>query len=315
MLFHALFPYISRGGGQRRTFKELRARYSVPAGIIISCGKDQFQYAVHLISTLKHVHHTTLPIQVVYAGNDDLPIDRRAALRSIYPDVETLDVLNYFDENLVGLKGGGWAIKAFAALASQYQQVLIMDADAVWLQDPETVLSEPGYLETGTLFYRDREIFPGDGPVHQWWRKVMKGREPSEEMSKSRWWADAASREEMESGVVVFDKRRKEVVQGLVFVGYLNTKEVREAVMYKMTYGDKESFWMAFELGKIPYHFDIPYAALIGVLTHPDARAHSIESRICSDHLFHLDYMGKPLWFNGSLRQNKRAINNGCAGS
>lgn len=55
----------------------------------------------------------------------------------------------------------------------------------------------------------------------------MKGREPSEEMSRSRWWTDGASREEMESGVVVFDKRRKEVVQGLVFAGYLNTKAVR----------------------------------------------------------------------------------------
>ncbi|KAK4701006.1 hypothetical protein P7C70_g5231, partial [Phenoliferia sp. Uapishka_3] len=243
-LFSRLFPYISRSQDRKRSFGELRARYTRPAAILIPCGKDQFQYAVHLVATLKHVHKTQLPIQVAYAGNDDLPSDRRAALRSIHPDVETLDVLNYFDEELVGLRGGGWAIKVFAILASEYQQIISMDADAVWFQDPETVLGEPGYVETGTLFYRDREIFPGPGQVHEWWRGIMKGRTPSQEMSKSRWWNDMASREEMESGVVVFDKRRINVVRGLVLTGYLNTKPVREPVTYKYTYGDKESFWM-----------------------------------------------------------------------
>ena len=63
---------------------------------------------------------------------------------------------------------------------------------------------------------------------------------------------------------------------------------------------------MSFELGRIPYHFDPPFAALIGQLTHPDHSSHSVDSRICSDHLFHLDYTGRPLWFNGSLFQQKR---------
>lgn len=71
----------------------------------------------------------------------------------------------------------------------------------------------------------------------------MEGREPSEEMRKSRFWNEKASREEMESGVVVFDKRRKEVVMGLILTGYLNSKGVREPVTYAHTYGDKESFW------------------------------------------------------------------------
>jgi len=65
--------------------------------------------------------------------------------------------------------------------------------------------------------------------------------------------------------------------------------------------GDKESFWMAFELANIPYHLDREYAAIIGQLSHPDSKSHSIDSFIQSDHLFHLDWRGKPLWWNGSL--------------
>lgn len=58
---------------------------------------------------------------------------------------------------------------------------------------------------------------------------------------------------------------------------------------------------MAFELAGIPYHMDEEYAAIIGQLTHPDSKSHSIDSFIQSDHLFHLDHRGRPLWWNGSL--------------
>ncbi|KAK4055200.1 hypothetical protein OIV83_000480 [Microbotryomycetes sp. JL201] len=259
-------------------------------------------FAVHLIATLKNVHQTKLPITVVHAGNNDLSIERRAALKSISPDVETFDILHFFDEDHVGLDGGGWAIKVFTIIASQYQETIICDADVIFLQDPEILFSNPGYNETGTLFFRDREIFPGDGNVHQWWGRIMEGRQPSLQMQQSRWFTDQASREEMESGVVVFDKRRRDISLGLIYTGYLNIKAVREPVTYAQTYGDKESFWMSFELLGIRYHFQPEYAGIVGQLTHPDKASHSIDSRICS---------GRPLWWNGSLFQNKRSKRKG----
>ncbi|GAA5835395.1 hypothetical protein JCM3766R1_004774 [Sporobolomyces carnicolor] len=310
-LFTHLFPYVRKSRKMPRSFSQLRSLYTVPKGIIIPCGNDQFVYAVHLIATLKHVHRTKLPIHVVYAGSDDLAPEKRAALRTISQDVETVDILNFFDEDLVGIHGGGWAIKVFAILASPFQQVIIADADAIFMQDPANMYLDPGYNRTGTLFFRDREIFPGDGQVHEWWHGIMKDRTPSEQMARSRWWTEQASREEMESGVIVFDKRRREVSLGLAFCGYLNTRGVREPVTYANTYGDKESFWMAFELAGIPYHMDEEYAAIIGQLTHPDSKSHSIDSFIQSDHLFHLDHRGRPLWWNGSLFMEKRVKDRG----
>mgnify|MGYP006886186403 CR=1 FL=1 len=46
----------------------------------------------------------------------------------------------------------------------------------------------------------------------------------------------------------------------------------------------------AFELLGLPYHLDREYAGIIGQLTHPDTKAHSIDTFIQSDHLFHLDH-------------------------
>ncbi|GAA5925201.1 hypothetical protein JCM3775_006395 [Rhodotorula graminis] len=311
-LLQTLYPFVNKSPKMPRTVAGLRESYKIPRGIIIPCGNDQFIYAVHLIATLKHVHNTALPIHVVYAGSDDLVPEKRAALRSIHPSVDTVDLLNYFDETHVGIHGGGWAIKSFAVLASPFQGVIIADADAIFVQDPETLLDDdPGYNATGTLFFRDREIFAGWGQVHEWFHSVMKDREPSAQLQRSRWWMDQASREEMESGVVVFDKRRTTVVYGLLFTAWLNTRVVREEVTYENTYGDKESFWMAFELSGLPYHLDREYAGIIGQLTHPDTKAHSIDTFIQSDHLFHLDHRGRPLWWNGSLFQEKRVKDRG----
>ncbi|SCV68758.1 BQ2448_879 [Microbotryum intermedium] len=313
-LFATLYPYVSRNENHQRTFDDLLMRYSRSAGIVIPCGNDHEthfrfslqQWAVHLIATLKDVHKTKLPIIVAHSGQGDLTVEKRAALRSLSPDVETVDLLHIFDEKHVRLENSGWAIKPFAILASPFKETIICDADAIFLQDPAILLTDPGYQQTGTLFFRDREIFPGDGNVHAWFKELMKGRKPSKMLQKSRWWLDEASREEMESGVVVVNKGRRDVALGMVFVGFLNTRDVRDAVMYRQTYGDKESYWMGYELGGVPYYFDPPYAGIAGRMTHLNAKGHTVDSRICSEHHLHLDYKGRPLWWNGSLYEDKR---------
>jgi len=191
-------------------------------------------------------------------------------------------------------------------LASPFKEVIICDADAIFFQDPEVMFDMSVYKESGTIYFRDREIFPGEGDVHKWWRDIMEHRTPSKEMLKSRFYTDMASREEMESGVIVYDKRKRDVMLGLLMVGWLNTRPVRDAITYQITYGDKESYWIGFELVGIPYTFDSPeYAPMIGQLTYPDGQAHSINTQICSDHMLHLDLNKKPLWFNGGLFQEK----------
>jgi hypothetical protein len=102
-------------------------------------------------------------------------------------------------------------------LASPFKSVMIADADAVFLQPPEVFWEEEVYERTGTLFFRDRKIFPGDDNVRKlieisdplsvmldslsidrWWRKIMENRTPSEEMMKSPFYLNHESREEQE---------------------------------------------------------------------------------------------------------------------
>lgn len=136
----------------------LRARQVLGSqGIVIVTGREHFRYAAHLITNLRDVLGSKLPIEIAYAGEDDLPRDHRVALRSLGDEVFFLDVLSVFSDDTLMLKDGRSAIKPFAVLASRFQQVILMDADAVFLQKPETLLdAHQGFKSTGVLLFHDR---------------------------------------------------------------------------------------------------------------------------------------------------------------
>lgn len=115
---------------------------------------------------------------------------------------------------------------------------------------------------------------------------------------------------EMESGVVAIDKSRHFL--GLLAVCQLNG-EMERRTTYELFYGDKETFWLEFEMiGDHAYSFS-PYlpGALgpEGVVRNPfpDQANQKLESFsiVCSSKILHLDYFARPFWFNGGLLHSK----------
>ncbi|MCJ1396036.1 hypothetical protein MMC18_008923 [Xylographa bjoerkii] len=239
---------------------DLRQRF-VPGskGIVIPTGKGTFRFACHLISTLRDVLKSELPIQIMHAGEDDLPADHRHVITQLGSRIETLDVTTVLDDKTLQLPKGGWAIKAFAALASSFEQVILMDADAVFLQKPEVILNDhPGYQATGSLLFHDRLLWQGAFPErHQWWEHQMAGHKPSVTLNKSKVYNEGYA-EEGDSGVVVLHKGRLPIFMGLLHICWQNTLAVRDAFTYHMGYGDKESWWFGLELSGANYTMEDP---------------------------------------------------------
>lgn len=58
----------------REPLQSLRRRFTPGSkGIVITTGQKRFRFACHLIRNLRDVLGSTLPIQVAYAGEHDLP--------------------------------------------------------------------------------------------------------------------------------------------------------------------------------------------------------------------------------------------------
>ncbi|CAD6592831.1 MAG: hypothetical protein ASARMPRED_006743 [Alectoria sarmentosa] len=306
----------------RRPFLDLRERYfgwwklsstthlpweakTNTTGIVLTAGQGNMALAAHAIRTLRNVVNTTLPIQVAYAGDDDLPAHKRRIMRALDPQLELINILDHYDEDVAGLRSGGYAMKPFAALASSFERVIIIDADTIFMQRPDEWFDEhAGLKRTGTLFFHDRAY--GGRKTTDWVKNLLKesGQKPSLTLNSTMYWREELEHQQ-ESGVVYFDKAIPGAFMSLLFTTYMNTQRVR-AHLYGQVSGDKETFWLAAELAKIPYAFHPSYAGIIGsISTNADG-----VPEICSPQPLQTDLDGRPFWFNSGLMEDKTNAEN-----
>jgi hypothetical protein len=180
-------------------------------GIVFTTGIWHFELCLHLILTLKKVIKTTLPMEVFHAGPKDLPLVMRKALHSL--NVRTVDIWDHFDTE--ARDAGGWSIKPFAILASSFKEVIFIDADALFLQDPLMIFETSKiYAETGSFFYTDRSLGGGYDDA-SWFKSFVPF--PSMHAQSNRF-MNALTAHEMESGAVVLNKGNAGVFMGLLTV-------------------------------------------------------------------------------------------------
>lgn len=292
----AAFPFIRNPSSHSELpFQALRNTYRKGSkGIVISLGKKDFQYACHLILGIRHVLHSTLPIQIAYAGDGDLPMEYREKLLSLGDDIETLDLLPLIDDTTMDLAHGTFAIKPVAMLLSSFEQVMVVDADAIFLQPPEVLFKSKGYQDTGTYFFHDRLLHPGGfADRHAWYKSHLKYNQPSASLKDLTSWKGSYS-DEQESGVVLLDKGRTPILLGLLHICWQNSAAGREHMIW--TEGDKETFWLGLEMCQVPYYFAENYGISLGPVD---------DGNVCGNAIAHLDESDRLLWFNGALLADK----------
>ncbi|KAJ3111495.1 hypothetical protein HK100_002664 [Physocladia obscura] len=261
------------------------------AGLILCTGKWHFEMAVHAITTFRTVLNCTLPIEIHYGGLTDLTPQMLTAFATI-PGVRTVNVLEHFPDETK--HWGGWSIKPFAILASRFRRVAFIDADALFFQDPRVLFEQSQiFRHRGALFYHDRSLGRDDGVpwfkgINPVWTQYANGLR----------YMTRRSHHEQESGVVVVDKGRTGVLHALLMVCKLNSKIERDGMTYQHMHGDKETYWISFDMARVPYMFTPSYGGTVGYKNE--------KGKICGG-LFHTDEFLEPLWWNGGVIANKHA--------
>lgn len=180
-----LYPWITQAKDGNRTYNsffDLIDSYKQEAGIVISTGKNGgFRWAVHQIVALRAVLNSTLPIEVFYGGEDDLPQKYRNfinALAVAFPGsgpIKTVDVTKKFPDpgGILGLPGG-WAMRPYAILASSFKTTILADADTIFVQDPRVLLDEVTFKEYGSIFWHDRTLMPASDETYKWADELLE---------------------------------------------------------------------------------------------------------------------------------------------
>jgi len=265
-------------------------------GIVMCVGNGHFNFARSSIDTLRNVVKTKLPIEIFYNGRHDLDEYCREEL-SKFDNIYLRDISEYFDHKIIDL--GGWAIKPFSILASRFEEVILMDADSVYMRDPAILFEDEGYKEKGTVFFRDRTLFPGSHGGSQWLKSWMV--DPLPDTRELRYWKEETSHE-MESSTVVINKTKN--ILGLLSVCKLNEKRIRDEVVYEHVHGDKETFWIGFDMARQPYNLLPVPSVMVGEIDAGQAGEEPDELQICG-HVGHTTRDGKVLFWNDHIVKDK----------
>lgn len=269
-------------------------------GIVMCVGKKQIRFAAHFIKAIRIAHKSEIPIQITYAGPKDLSKSAIAYLTGLAPRITAKNLLEVFDVSGVDLVK--FANKPFALLQSPFQHTILADADIVWMTDPELLFKDSEYIRTGTYFFHDRLVDHHDAgtPARQEWvhQLLSPPHQSSEQLKRSQLY-NRQSSEEQDSGIVVINKGHAGIKAALLYICWMHMRGNKE-LLYAKTYGDKESYWLAFELLGLEYHFEREYAAIIGwPVTDSD-----VPDKVCGNTMLHRNEYGRNLWYNGSLFKN-----------
>lgn len=212
-------------------------------GIVFTVGNGQVSYILTSIITLRKLG-CNLPIEVMYQGDNDLNPTMRQKIEA-YSGVVTRNLERMIHTGN-GWKFEGFDMKPFAMLVSSFREVIVVDADVGFLQNPETMFLDDGYVETGTLFFYDR-IHSQDEKRTEWLYTAMP--QPFSERLEQKLNLSSeigATREDQESGVVVFDKSRNFLA--LLLIAWLNgpnrhgnADELEHKGFYDVYYGEHTS--------------------------------------------------------------------------
>lgn len=232
-------------------------------GIALTAGNDQVAYLLTQIPILRRLG-CDLPIEVLYASDADLNRDSRQDLEDL-EGVVTRDIGGMVRDK--GWKLAGWAIKPFAILLSSFREVIFIDSDSFFFRNPEVMFDDPGYVKTGALFFRDRLIMP---ELRRSWLQTVLPQPVSRNVKQSRLWTGDSGHQQ-ESGVLVVDTYRH--FMAMLLVTRMNgpdrdgNRDDKKVGVYDMVYGDKETFWLGFELvGDTDYVFHQGDAGTLGVM-------------------------------------------------
>ncbi|MEM1353914.1 MAG: hypothetical protein AAGH88_03420 [Planctomycetota bacterium] len=129
-----------------------RSKYS-GRGIVICGGGERYFPCVWVCVHMLRYFGCRLPIELWHLGPAEINLELRAHLGLL--GVKAIDAYQVARSRPVK-RLGGWELKPYAIMHCRFEEVLLIDADNIAVQNPEFLFDSPAYRETGSIFWPDR---------------------------------------------------------------------------------------------------------------------------------------------------------------
>ncbi|OQR91080.1 hypothetical protein THRCLA_09112 [Thraustotheca clavata] len=251
-----------------------RFQSSSTKGIIMCMSNNMVPIGASLIEELRELGNYE-PIQVYHCQEDELSERAKTQLRNSAngSEIEIIDVCSILMNNGIMspwnvIQYKNFWLKPIALLFSSFDEVILMDIDNIFFENPSHLRLTSRYRKTGTLFFHDRvldfnqflntEMENGETFIKEFFDRFpynqfgLNHHEPSEYLSTSQVWNKNTAHEQDSSLVLLHKRRAGPVVLKLLWHLVTQTRFL-DTIAY--SWGDKEAFWLSYELGGVEYSF------------------------------------------------------------
>eukprot|EP00750_Incisomonas_marina_P011698 INCI16405.1.p1 GENE.INCI16405.1~~INCI16405.1.p1 ORF type:complete len:771 (-),score=107.33 INCI16405.1:2079-4391(-) len=234
----------------------------------------------------------TLPVEVWFNGNEEMPEATKAAFerdiegvvcRNIKDYIHHPSMARFFDKDNLALAAvQRFEIKPFAALFSHFREILLLDSDNVPIRDPTFLFDHDAFQTTGAIFWPDYRELDTSSEIFD----VFGVARPSH------------GAVEQDSGELIVDKGSEAGWIALNVLCYVASGG-RSAYYFKKYWGDKEYWHLSWRRAAAPFHFIGHYPGSVA----PNASDVRSPTGFCGGSMLHYDPDGQPLFMHCTLTE------------
>ena len=127
-------------------------------GLVVAASGNRYRYLTGLYSNLyviRKLLESDIPVEVFYVGKSERFSPKVKKLLEDLGNVTVVNLLDRIDTNSKESELRGYQTKPLAALCSSFEEVILMDADALSFVNPSSFFNVEGYARQGMVLFRD----------------------------------------------------------------------------------------------------------------------------------------------------------------
>jgi hypothetical protein len=127
-------------------------------GLVIAASGNKYRYLTGLycnLYVLRKYHKSNIPIEIFYVGkSEEFSIIIKGMITAL-GNITIHNLLNKIDTTCSESDLRGYQTKPLSVLCSSFEEIILLDADALCFIDPYFLFTADGYQHSGMLLFKD----------------------------------------------------------------------------------------------------------------------------------------------------------------
>lgn len=127
-------------------------------GLVIAANGIKYRYVTGVymnIYVIRNLYQSDIPVEIFYVGEDEQFNDQMKNKLISLGNVKLVDLTDRLNTNVSDKRLIGYRTKPLAVIASSFQEVVLMDADALSFIDPFYFFELDSYKKHGMVLFKD----------------------------------------------------------------------------------------------------------------------------------------------------------------